>query len=408
MLIFNKDNKRNLNEYLVIAFSLLIVIGGILNTLSNKTYLNDSWTIGEWLINYQGGFVRRGLLGEGLYLFSNATKVSPIFMIWIISISSYYLLVKFTIFEAKNKVSIVFLLSPGIFLAPIIGDFLIRKDLLLLVLFLISLKVLKSLTPNLILLNLLNICGILIHESYAIYSLPIQFFIFNNKYDLLKKNSYTFLKFIPSICIFTFCIIFKGNQIQAIAIHESWLNNSFLFPFEDLNYKLPLGAVDAIGWNFKQVLEILLESLTDFKGILWVPLAWLATTIILASFFLGDYSGKDIKIKIFILSFQFFPFTILCFSGWDYGRWIFIWILTSVLIYCTFGQELKFFKPIQQNLFRYDLIEEFFFNIEIHKRSKILLAIFAYPHCCWSLYYLPSLLIVTSYSIIKKLKSFFK
>ena len=408
MLITNKNEKGNLAKYLVFTFSLLIIIGGVLNTLSNKTYLNDSWTIGEWLINYEGGFVRRGLLGEALYLFSIATKISPIFIIWIISISSYYLLVKLTILEAKDKVSIVFLLSPGIFLAPIVGDFLIRKDLLLLVMFLISLKLLQSQTPNLILLNLLNISGTLIHESYAIYSLPIQFFIFNNRNNILKKNSYTFLKFIPSICLFIFCIIFKGNQTQAIAIHESWLKNSFLFPFENLNYKIPLGAIDAIGWDLKQVLKILLESFTNFKGILWVPLAWLTTSIILASFFLGDYSGKDIKIKSFILTFQFFPFTILCFSGWDYGRWIFIWILTSILIYCTFGQELKFFKPIQQNLFRYDLFEEFFFSIEIHRRSKILLAIFAYPHCCWSLYYLPSLLIVTSYSIIKKFKSSFK
>ena len=121
-------------------FSLLIIIGGLLNTLSNKTYLNDSWTIGEWLINYQGGFVRRGLLGEGIYILCNVTKISPIYVIWLISVSSYYLLLKLTIFEAKNKVSNLFLLSPGIFLAPIIGDFLIRKDLLLLLIFLISLK----------------------------------------------------------------------------------------------------------------------------------------------------------------------------------------------------------------------------------------------------------------------------
>ena len=130
------------------TFSLLIIIGGLLNTLSNKTYLDDSWTIGEWLINYQGGFVRRGLLGEGIYLLCNVIKISPIYVIWLISISSYYLLVKFTIVEAKNKVSSLFLLSPGIFLAPIIGDFLIRKNLLLLLIFLISLKLLKFKRPN--------------------------------------------------------------------------------------------------------------------------------------------------------------------------------------------------------------------------------------------------------------------
>ena len=266
----------------------------------------------------------------------------------------------------------------------------------------------KFKSPNLIFLNLLNITGMLIHESFAIYALPIQFFILKKKYDCLKKNSYTFLYLLPSFCLFIFCLIFKGDQNQAISIHQSWLNKSFLFPFETFNYKIPLGAIDAMSWDFIKVLKILLEALTDFKGILWVPLAWITTTIVLASFFLGDNSGKDLKIKSFIMYFQFFPFAILCFSGWDYGRWIFIWILSSILIYCTFGEELKSYKPIQQNLIRYDFIEEYFLKIEIHKRSKILLAIFAYPHCCWSLYYLPSLLIVPGYSLLRIFKSLFK
>ena len=379
-----------------------------MNTLSNKTYLDDSWTVGEWLINYQGGFIRRGLLGEGIYILCNVIKISPIFVIWLISIASYYLLLKLTIFESRNKVSSSFLLSPGIFLAPIIGDFLIRKDLLLLLIFLISLKLMKIKRPNLIFLNVLNITGILIHESFAIYALPIQFFILKRKYDSIKKNSYTFLYLLPSFCLFIFCIIFKGDQNQALAIHQSWLNKSFLFPFETFNYEIPLGAIDAMSWDFIKVLKILLEALTDFKGILWVPLAWITTIILLACFFLGDNSGKDLKIKSFIMYFQFFPFSILCFSGWDYGRWIFIWILSSILIYCTFGEELKLYKPIQQNLIKYDFIEEYFLKIEIHKRSKILLAIFAYPHCCWSLFYLPSLLIVPGYSVLKFFISIFK
>ena len=122
-MIFKTPNKqiKNVDYFLSIAFFILIIIGVLLNTLSNKTYLNDSWTIGEWLINYQGGFVRRGFLGEGIYFLCNVIKVSPIFVIWFISITSYFLLVKYTIIEAKDKVSVVFLLSPCVFLAPVIG-----------------------------------------------------------------------------------------------------------------------------------------------------------------------------------------------------------------------------------------------------------------------------------------------
>jgi hypothetical protein len=408
-LIFKTAFKeiKNVDYFLSIAFSILIIIGILLNTLSNKTYLNDSWTIGEWLINYQGGFVRRGFLGEGIYFLCNVIKVSPIFVIWFISITSYFLLVKYTIIEAKDKVSVVFLLSPCVFLAPVIGDFLIRKDILLLLIFLFNLKILKSHNPNTFFLNILNIVGILIHESFAIYALPIQLFVFSNKLNIVKTKI-IFFKFIPSILFFISCFIFKGNQSQAMLIHQSWINKSLLFPFENLNYELPLGAIDAIGWDFKDVLKILLASLTEFKGILWMPLIWLATAIFLGSFFLGDFSGKDIKIKSFVLSFQFLPFSVLCFSGWDYGRWIFIWILSSTLIYCTFGEEFKSFKCMQVILLRYDMFENFLLNLKIHKRSKILLFFFAYPHCCWSFYYLPSLLIVPIYSILQSRKSFLK
>ena len=75
----SRPKTKNVEEYLVFIFSLLIIIGGLLNTLSNKTYFDDSWTIGEWLINYQGGFIRRGLLGEGIYILCNVIKISPIF-----------------------------------------------------------------------------------------------------------------------------------------------------------------------------------------------------------------------------------------------------------------------------------------------------------------------------------------
>ena len=405
-MILKKSNKdfKNIEYFLSIAFLIIIILGGLLNTLSNKTYINDSWTIGEWLINYQGGFVRRGFLGEGIYFLCNAIEVSPIFIIWFISITSYLLLVKFTIIEAKDKVSEVFLLSPCVFLAPIVGDFLIRKDILLILIFLFNLKILKTRNPNPFFLNILNIFGILIHESFAIYALPIQLFVFSNKIEIAKTRI-ILLKFFPSILFFFSCLIFKGNQVQAMFIHQSWINKSFLFPFENLNYELPLGAINAIGWDIQNVLKILLESLTEFKGILWMPLVWLLTAIYVGSFFLGDYSAKDFKIKSFILSFQFLPFSILCFSGWDYGRWIFIWILSSILIYCTCGEELKSFKFMKSILLRYGEIENFFLDIQIHKRSNILLLFFVYPHCCWSLYYLPSLLIVPIYLILQSRKS---
>ena len=41
----------------------LIVLGIPLNLYKNRFY-DNSWTVGEWLISYAGGFIRRGLPGQ--------------------------------------------------------------------------------------------------------------------------------------------------------------------------------------------------------------------------------------------------------------------------------------------------------------------------------------------------------
>tara|TARA_B100001989_G_scaffold248825_1_gene223033 strand:- start:1437 stop:2663 length:1227 start_codon:yes stop_codon:yes gene_type:complete len=396
--------KINLEDILFIIFLGIIVIGGIFNIIANKTYTEDSFTIGEWLINYQGGFVRRGFSGHIIYFLSSIFKISPIYLVWFVSVVSYIFLINESLKIAKDKVSNLFLLSPIIFLAPLVGNFLIRKDILILLLFLINLKILKKDNPNLILMQTINILGTLIHEVFAIFSFPIQIFIFWKKIKSKRKNFITFANFLIPIFTFCLCLIFKGDNNQAIDIHNSWVNKSFLFPYENLNNQLPMGAINAISFDIKHVIDLLKDSLTDFKGIIWVPFAWFMTIILVSGIFLGDNSSKDSNLKSFILFFQFLPFTLLCFSGWDYGRWIFIWILSSVLIYCSFKDELKDLELDNRILKYFNFLPLSISSIELKNYSKILLGLFVYPHCCWSLYYLPSLLIFIIYSILKSKK----
>ena len=401
--VLRKKNKTQ-EDIVTIIFFLFIVIGGFLNIYSNKTYQFDSWTIGEWLINYQGGFVRRGLLGEIIYFLTTSLNISPIFIIWLLCITSYYFLLKITLDVSRNIVSKVFLLSPSVFLAPVVGDFLVRKDIFLLLLFLINLRIIKSSQPNYIIFCLINIFAILTHEAFAIYSLPIQIFlIWNKKLDKYQNRMFIFV-FLLSFVIFLLCFFFKGNSDQAIDIHNSWVNQSFLFPYDNLISEVPIGAIQSIGWNLNNIFEILKISLFDIDGIIWIPMAWIFSILIISVIFLGDKSNKDQKIKIFIISFQFLPLLILCFSGWDYGRWIFIWIVSSILVYCLFGRDIKGYKLVNKLDQKFIICREFMLDIEINKQSKFILAFFAYPHCCWSIYYLPSLLIVPIYLFFKSLK----
>lgn len=62
-------------KFLPFYFSILLVLIGIGSW--HQVEFHEGFNIGDWLINYQGGFVRRGFMGESLYLLSKLTSISP-------------------------------------------------------------------------------------------------------------------------------------------------------------------------------------------------------------------------------------------------------------------------------------------------------------------------------------------
>ena len=54
--------KKNINNYLI-SYLLILLIFSYFYLYIKHTILNDS-TISEWLINYEGGFTKRGLVGQ--------------------------------------------------------------------------------------------------------------------------------------------------------------------------------------------------------------------------------------------------------------------------------------------------------------------------------------------------------
>ena len=88
----------------------------------------QSWKTGDWLINYEGGFVRRGLIGQVLYYFSGL-GISLLWLTFTIQVIIYLIIAHFTlkIFFYNNRgISwLLFLFSPAfIFLFPFFWSFL--------------------------------------------------------------------------------------------------------------------------------------------------------------------------------------------------------------------------------------------------------------------------------------------
>lgn len=114
----------------IFAFLLLVFLS------FNVPIFCYEWCIGDWLINYQGGIVRRGLAGELFFEISHAFGVNEILLIIIFQIIIYGIYIfnacKLAIKSYFLIPNIVLFLSPAFVLFPILnpmGGF--RKEILL-------------------------------------------------------------------------------------------------------------------------------------------------------------------------------------------------------------------------------------------------------------------------------------
>lgn len=80
----------------VIAFGSTIFLMLVFLAFSFiETYCYE-WCFGDWLINYQGGIVRRGLLGELFFIFSKITGYKLIPIIAVFQIILYGIFIFYT------------------------------------------------------------------------------------------------------------------------------------------------------------------------------------------------------------------------------------------------------------------------------------------------------------------------
>jgi len=160
--------QKNLYLNFITFFLALAFIITIFNTLEffNQRSINQ---YSDWLINYQGGFTRRGLIGELLFQLHIFTKLPLtlflyflVFILYVIFFISFYLIIK--------KIKIDFLdtliiLSPVSFMYTVMEQKVSgRKDILYLAL--LGIFILKFLV--LVCLLILSFFFVFVLESWKL------------------------------------------------------------------------------------------------------------------------------------------------------------------------------------------------------------------------------------------------
>ena len=378
-------------------FITLIVLGIPLNLYKNRFY-DDSWNVGEWLISYAGGFVRRGLPGQIIHFVSITFSVSPILLVWFLSIAASLCLAAILFYFCKGVFEKTFLLSQLVLLAPITEDYFVRKDSLIVLLYGLSLLALKLFYKKklvkvscILCVNFFSVIAILSHESYGIWGLPSLIFIF---YLIQKSKNKNFissifqalLNLLPSLLCFLLCWIFKGNINQSLSIHESWqLLREILPSLGALDELEPKGAIAAIGFESSRVYSFSLLTKVNLF-IFWHPGMWVLTIFFVMKFFIGSDKNIFQDAKRFVLCSQFIAFLPM-FLFVDIGRWIFMWLTSSALLFAFFENIFGVDRIIEvsSNLKGSSILPKVVPGFNSIKKYNSYLLLFGLPHCCWSI-----------------------
>jgi hypothetical protein len=118
-------------KYFLLYLSFLFIFGSIF--LFNKHTVGNNWTMSEWLINYQGGFTRRGFLGNLAFELATFFNLKIRFVIFLLQ-TIFYFFFLIVIYNFLKDIKINFLsrlaiYTPIFLLFPIAEiESLVRKE----------------------------------------------------------------------------------------------------------------------------------------------------------------------------------------------------------------------------------------------------------------------------------------
>ena len=272
----------------IIQFSIIISAFWMLGDYDVKRF--NEWLISEWMINYQAGFIRRGMIGNILHQFNFSDGVIPILYQLVFVFYCVYTLIFLLIYLLsgiqKTKILVLALLMPGgIFHMAVGVYFYTRKEILFLIHFgilcLVYMVLRGSQEKNkkvlITIFGLLAIIGggflTLVHEPYLFMAYPITLILCSIIY--IENKEYIFAKFalisygllIP--IIFVICSLNHGDQQMSQQIWDSYQLSDRLILAPKAPYTSAL-STGALGWNLAEHLSTIYGVFITGTWFYWI------------------------------------------------------------------------------------------------------------------------------------------
>ena len=317
----------NAKKYLIL-YILTLFIFSIFYLYGKHNVGNDS-TVSEWLINYEGGFTKRGLIGQiAIYIseFLNYSLRQSILFFQIFSIGIYYLLlINFFKLIKFNKIVLLSIFTPIFLLYPVAEiEVLGRKEIIIFSFYLIYLTLKNFKQKNYFRIFLLPLL-MLIWEPvvfFFIFWLIVDYIegVFEKNYKSLIKY---LLTFIPAILIGVYIALSPISEIDhknmafflkenfnencymscALLLSKSSIYDQFKANFSLFNFEIFFRYFLIILIGFGPL--IILVKFSQFKRLNYKILLSLVTTPIFILFMMMSDWGRIVNI--------FYTFSIISF-----------------------------------------------------------------------------------------------
>ncbi|MDA9609190.1 hypothetical protein N9S14_01565 [Candidatus Pelagibacter sp.] len=367
LYFFFKKNFLNL----ILSLLVLLLFTHYVYQANKFSNLNNAWLIGDWLINYEGGFVRRGLSGEFFLLLNSFLNVELnrlIFYFQFLISLIFFSLCYFYFTKIKLDIFLVCLIfSPTILMFSFYDAFMVsRKEFLIYITFLSLIFIIKNNIKNQIIISLYLIFSSVILPLIT----EIVFFYLPYFYLLIRisKNNDNkfFSRIVISQLIITSLLIlfisFFGSQLNTDEICKIIIENNG-------NSNLCLGAIS----DNRQILEIISYNLSRYNNYNYFLNYFLSffITCFLISIYLYLLNLKNLIVRFNIYIIFLFVFsTPLFILGTDWGRWINIHFI--LIIFLLIYLKINNYKNIKE------------VNIFLNKRNYLIFLIFLFFSFSWN------------------------
>ncbi len=325
--------------YTIIGF--ILIVSFLLNVskylwVAAYTWDLNSWGYSEFLINYQGGFVRRGLLGEGLYqLFIFSSFPLKDFLLCFCFLVFFGVVFFFYRQFKKHNICWWLLISP-LFLNYTVD--IVRKDYLLYAILICIAYLLRPAAHDIIrkiIACVLVVISLLLHEAFFFWGVVLYTILILT--DQRHKALNVCLVLIPIVAV-GITALFKGSVITQENIVASW---NTILPGQPLEYTTD-NSIGAIGWSTVSTffLHLRYNLSTGCGGIVLLPLMLTAAYYLFTNYMVffhkgtaEDRNAKRLEISLLYPIFCISLIPMLTILSCDTGR---VFQYATISTFCTF------------------------------------------------------------------------